>query len=109
VRGAAGALFRVPLVVAGAALSVLDRLGARGLRRLGTVARGGVAYDEVDLRDPVAIVLGSEAHGLAADVAAAVDTAITIPMAGSVESLNVAVAGAVVCFEVARQRRADAR
>jgi len=50
-------------------------------------------------------VVGSEAHGLSPEVAALVDVAVTIPMSGSIESLNAAVAGAVVLFEVARQRR----
>jgi tRNA G18 (ribose-2'-O)-methylase SpoU len=53
----------------------------------------------------VAVVLGSEAHGLPPAVAAAVDVAVTIPMAGRTESLNVAMAGTVVCFEALRQRR----
>ena len=72
---------------------------------MATVARGGAPYDAVDLAGPVALVLGSEAHGLPAGVAAAVDEAVTIPMAGRAESLNVAMAGTVLCFEALRQRR----
>ena len=64
------------------------------------------AYDAVDLTGPVAIVLGSEAHGLPDTVGAGLDRAVSIPMAGRTESLNVAAAGAIVCFEAARQRRA---
>ena len=54
------------------------------------------------------MVLGNEAHGLGDDVAAALDGHVTIPMAGPAESLNVAMAGTVLCFESARQRRAGA-
>ena len=61
--------------------------------------------DEVDLTGPVAVLLGNEAHGLPADVVDAADVAVRIPMAGRVESLNVAMTGTVVAFEAARQRR----
>ncbi|MBV9951035.1 MAG: RNA methyltransferase, partial [Acidimicrobiia bacterium] len=56
--------------------------------------------------EPVALVLGSEAHGLPDAVTPLLDRVVSIPMAGDTESLNVAAAGAIVCFEVARQRRA---
>ncbi len=68
----------------------------------------GRPYDEVDWAGPTALVLGSEAHGLDAGLVARVDQVVTIPMSGQVESLNVGVAGAVVAFEAARQRRARA-
>jgi TrmH family RNA methyltransferase len=50
-------------------------------------------------------VLGSEAHGVAPEAMAAVDELLSIPMAGRSESLNVAMAGAILCFESLRQRR----
>lgn len=106
VRAAAGSLFRLPVVAGGDPLEVLDQLGAWGLRRLGTVPRGGLDYNAAELRRPVAIVLGSEATGLPDPVlAAGVDDRVTIPMAGRAESLNVGAAAAILCFEVARQRR----
>jgi TrmH family RNA methyltransferase len=105
VRASAGSLFHVPVVVGGEPVEVLERLGAAGLRRFGTVARGGDAPDVVDLRAPSAIVLGNEAHGLPTAVDPRLDGRITIPMAGRTESLNVGMVAAVVCFEAARQRR----
>jgi TrmH family RNA methyltransferase len=106
VRASAGALFHVPVARGGDAVEVLDRLGQLGVRRVATVVTGGAAYDATDLTGPVAIVLGSEAHGLPAAVLEHVDDPVSIPMAGRAESLNVAVAGAVLCFEALRQRRA---
>ena len=103
VRASAGSLFHVPVVSGGAVEDVLGTLGAWGVRRLGTAARDGDAYDEVDLTVPVAIVLGNEAHGLPDGIP--LDANVTIPMAGTGESLNVGMAAAVLCFEVARQRR----
>lgn len=103
VRASAGSLFHVPIVNGGAATDVLRTLETWGVRRLGTAAREGDAYDEIDLIAPVALVLGNEAHGLPDGLP--LDGAVTIPMAGSGESLNVGMAAAVLCFEVARQRR----
>ena len=68
-------------------------------------AHGGAAYDTVDWRQPSAIVVGSEAHGPSPH-ASGRSTGILIPMAGSTESLNAAIAGSVILFEAARWRRA---
>jgi TrmH family RNA methyltransferase len=70
-----------------------------------TVAAGGAAPEEADLITPGAVLVGSEAHGLPAEVVAVADTLVTIPLESAVDSLNAAVAGAVVLFEAARQRR----
>lgn len=105
VRSSAGSLFHVPVVSGGDPVDVLECLQAWGFRRLGTVARGGEAYDAVDLTAQVAVVLGNEAVGLPAALDAHLDVRTTIPMAGRAESLNVGVAAALICFEAARQRR----
>jgi TrmH family RNA methyltransferase len=109
VRASAGALFRVPVVSGGDPSEVLAELGRWGLTRLGTTARGGEDYTEVNLTRPVALVLGNEAHGLPAGLAGVLDGHVTIPMSGRAESLNAGMAAAVLCFEAARQRRALAR
>lgn len=103
VRASAGSILRVP-VRGGPAESVLAELAAAGVRLVGTRARDGLAPDEADLAGPVALVLGSEAHGLPDAVVPLVDAWATLPMQGRVESLNVAVAGSVLAFEVVRQR-----
>lgn len=102
VRASAGALFHLPVVVDVAAGELAFGLG---LPLLATVATGGVPYDEAPLGPPVAIVLGNEAHGLPDDLP--VDGVVSIPHAGRAESLNVAMAAAVVCFEVARRMRSS--
>ena len=105
VRAAAGSTFHVPVVSGGGSVPVLEHLGNRSVRRLGTGARDGLAYDRADLGPPLALVLGNEAHGIPPEVAEHLDGRLHIPMAGEVESLNVAVAGSVLLFEVARQGR----
>jgi len=105
VRASAGALFLVPVVTGPRAEEVLEVLGRWGLRRLAAVARGGADYASVDLARPVAVVLGNEAAGIDPGLRAHLDGGITVPMTGRTESLNVATAAAVICFEAARQRR----
>ncbi|MBV8951120.1 MAG: RNA methyltransferase [Actinobacteria bacterium] len=106
VRSSAGALFGIPVLEVDSPVHVLDALGAAGRRRLATVARGGEPYDECELDGPVALVLGNEARGLPASVQEHVDGAVTVPTSDASESLNVGVAGSVLLFEAARQRRA---
>ena len=71
---------------------------------LATAADGERRYDEADLRGPVALVVGSEGAGLPESVRARATARLRVPLAGPVESLNVAVAAALVLFEAARQR-----
>src|SRR5439155_26580458 len=61
-----------------------------------------------DLSGPVCLVLGREGEGLRPLVARTCDVLLTIPMAGMIGSLNVAAATAILCYEVARQRRLKA-
>lgn len=105
VRAAAGSLFRVPVLALADVHGVLASLHARGVSTLATSLGPGADYTAIDYRMPTALLLGSEAHGLPADVVAAATSSVRIPMLGAVESLNVAIAGAVCAFELARQRR----
>jgi RNA methyltransferase, TrmH family len=110
VRASAGSVLGIPVVAAPAGrqldpAAVLDALVAAGRSRFGA-AVGGTPMDALDLTAPVALVLGSEAHGLPAGVQERLDATIGIPMRGPAESLNVAMAGTVLCFEAARQRTA---
>jgi RNA methyltransferase, TrmH family len=106
VRSSAGSLFRLAVTRDAASGTALAALATAGCARVASLARGAPPYDAVDLAGPVALVLGSEAHGLPAGVASAVDLAVTIPMEGRAESLNVGMAGTILCFEALRQRRA---
>ncbi|HVE93588.1 MAG TPA: RNA methyltransferase [Acidimicrobiales bacterium] len=108
VRATAGALFKIPVVTAIEPAPALASLGAAGRRRFAAVARDGEDYATADLTGPIALVLGNEAHGLPDDLTE-IDARLTIPLPGPVESLNVGVAAAVLCFEAARQARALVR
>ena len=103
VRSSAGSMLRVPIgeVDRDDLLGELSRLGATSV----ATAMGGVAYDEVEIGSDsrLALLLGSEAHGLGDDLLAAADMTVSIPMHGNVESLNVATTGAVLAFSLRRR------
>jgi TrmH family RNA methyltransferase len=85
---------------------LLAACAGAGLPTLATVAVAGADPADAPLDGAVALLLGSEAHGLAEDLVGRADSLVTIPMVGKVESLNAGVAGAVLAFEAARRRRA---
>jgi TrmH family RNA methyltransferase len=103
VRSAVGAHFRVPVRwLSDQYRNVIEEQAS--LRVLAD-AESPVSYDELDWTGGVVLVVGSEAHGATGTGRAITTTTARIPLAGNVESLNAAVAGAVILFEVARQRR----
>ncbi len=102
VRATAGSIFSVPVVVAEVG-DTLDHLGAVGATRVATVVRGGVPLGDVDL-GRAGVVLGNESAGLDDATIARCDVAMSIPMVGRSESLNVGVAASVVAFEAERRR-----
>ncbi len=106
VRASAGSIFHLPIVAGGPATEIVRHLGAVGYTTVASVPRGATAYTAFDWRRPVALVLGNEATGLDPEVAGVVDTAVTVPLSGRAESLNVSAAAAVLCFEARRQRTA---
>ncbi|HEX8961371.1 MAG TPA: RNA methyltransferase, partial [Rhodocyclaceae bacterium] len=69
-----------------------------------TVVGGGTSIYQLDLRGPVAWILGNEGAGVSDELAAAAKARASIPMASGSESLNVAAAAAVCLFEAQRQR-----
>ena len=85
-------------------VAALERMKEAGIWVFGAAISGGVAPWSVDLTGPACLVLGGEGEGLRPLVARACDHLLTVPMTGSVGSLNVAAAGAVLCYEVVRQR-----
>ncbi|MGI8476532.1 MAG: TrmH family RNA methyltransferase [Thermomicrobiales bacterium] len=104
VRAAMGAHFRVPIrrLDDEAAASIARRCPLRVLADSEAASR----YDELDWRRGVALIIGSEAHGVSDAVAALATVTASIPLLNGVESLNAGVAGSVVLFEAARRRRA---
>jgi TrmH family RNA methyltransferase len=94
VRASMGSIFRVPL-------SALDE--AQG-RRVALVPSGGIPLPELQLDGDVVLVLGAEREGLPADVLERCDERTSIPQPGGGDSLNVALAGAIALYELARRK-----
>jgi 23S rRNA (guanosine2251-2'-O)-methyltransferase len=103
-RTAMGALEYVSVARETNLVSALEKLKKSGIWIYGAASEGGMPPWSADLRGPLCLVLGSEGEGLRPLVARACDVLVSIPMRGEVGSLNVAAAGAVLCYEVARQR-----
>ena len=108
VKASAGAAEHLRLARVVNLVRALETLKERNLWCVGLDERGTTDYDRYDFRSNTVVVLGREGAGLHELVRKTCDHLLRIPMAGKVESLNVAAAGAVVLFEAARQRRAGA-
>jgi RNA methyltransferase, TrmH family len=102
VRGSMGSLFRVPVFE----IEDPGLLASRGFRLAALVPRGGTDFRRADWTPPLAILLGGEGRGLTFEAITAADLRVTIPMAGAVESLNVATAAALVLYQATGARPA---
>jgi 23S rRNA (guanosine2251-2'-O)-methyltransferase len=105
---ACGAAEVLPLVRVTNLARTLKALRDRGVWVYGTAGEAAESVYSVDLRGPVALVLGSEGKGLRRLTREHCDALVCLPMAGSVSSLNVSVAAGVCLFEAVRQRQAGA-
>lgn len=104
VKASAGALEHLPLVRVVNLSQTLQELTELGVLVVGLDQEAETQTDQADFRQPVAIVVGSEGEGLRHLTKRRCELLISIPMGGRVDSLNAAVAGSVVLYEVARQR-----
>jgi 23S rRNA (guanosine2251-2'-O)-methyltransferase len=108
-KAAAGAVEHLPIAVVGGLPSALERLAKLGVWTVGLDSAGPARIDQLELAEqPVVLVLGAEGKGLSPLVRRRCEVLAAIPLRGRLESLNVAAAGAIACYEVAR-RRLDAR
>ena len=105
VRSSAGALFHIPVVRDESLEEAVAVARANHLTVIEARADSNCFYDDLDLTRPAMLVLGNEAWGLPSEKENLIDERVGIPMSVGVESLNVGVAGSIILFEAARQRR----
>src|SRR5699024_2914061 len=105
IRSTMGSVFRMPFYYIQDLEEGIRYLKKRAICTYAAHLEGKRAYDEEDYRKPCAFLIGNEGNGLRPEIADLADTYIRIPMAGEVESLNAAIASAVLMFEAGRQRR----
>jgi len=103
-RGAMGSAFRLPIWRSADLAQVVAWCGQRKISLVGTAADATMSHTDYDWTRATALLLGPESSGLTADELKATDQAVSIPMQGKVESLNVSVAAGILLYEAARQR-----
>lgn len=104
-KAAAGAIEHLPMAVVAGLPSTLERLKAAGVWVIGLDGGGDTPIDRLPLApEPLVLVLGAEGSGLSPLVRKRCDVVAAIPLRGRLASLNVAAAGAIATYEVARQR-----
>jgi TrmH family RNA methyltransferase len=103
-RGSMGSTLRIPVAVHQPISRTIETARERGLRIYAAVPRGGTPLPASALRGPIAVLLGGEGGGIPDDLVGAADETLTIPMQPPVESLNVAIAAALIAYERMRQQ-----
>ena len=103
VRASRGTIFTVPTVEADSKIA-LAFLRSRKMRVLAATPSAEVSYTDVDLKEPIALAVGTEDEGLTEFWMQNADIKVKIPMLGKVNSLNVSIATALITYEAVRQR-----
>jgi len=103
-KASAGAIEYVPVARVTNIVQTIEYLKKQNIWIVGTDSSGDAAYFDRDLTGPVALVIGSEGEGMGRLVRESCDFVVNIPMMGQITSLNAAVAGAIVTYEIVRQR-----
>jgi 23S rRNA (guanosine2251-2'-O)-methyltransferase len=109
VKASAGVAFTAPVLRCYTAVEAAEALRAAGYPLVGLAADARATVFSAELPKRCAFVLGGETNGVSPEVRAHVSDWVSIPMAGGVESLNVASAAAVLCFELVRRSEAQQR
>ncbi|GAB4382829.1 MAG: RNA methyltransferase [Elainellaceae cyanobacterium] len=103
-RASAGQWFRLPTVVSPDLKSEIIQFQQQQIQVVATLPAATTPYWQVDFTRPTLILLGNEGAGLSPELAAMADIDVQIPLAAGVESLNVAIAAALMLYEARRQR-----
>ena len=105
-RASMGGVFHIPVVRTRSIAATVEAWRDAGIRIAAAVPQGGLVMHDADFRGPTALLVGGEGEGLPGALAAAADLRVSIPMCNGIESLNAAVAAAVLLYEARRQRAA---
>lgn len=102
-RATAGMVFEIPIIYASDENDI-KRVAKRTDRRIAvTVPSGGKEYFKEDLRQGIMLVIGNEGGGISKGIEEMADIKVTLPMRGNIESLNAAVAAAILMYEAIRK------
>ena len=108
VRASMGSLFRIPVVKEQKVAGLVEWAAETGLSLMGTSAKGNMGYRDADYSTPLGIVLGNEQKGIPDDIATACKSLLSIPVLGTISSLNLSAAASIIIYEaVSRIGRLD--
>ena len=105
IRSTMGSIYRVPFLYTDDLLGDMDKLHEKGIVTYAAHLKGKGYYDEESYQGPTAFLIGNEGNGLSDELSEKAKQYIKIPMEGKLESLNAAVAAAILMYEASRQRR----
>ena len=105
VRSTMGSLYRMPFLITEDLSATIADMKARGICVYAAHLQGSKFYDEFSYKQASAFLIGNEGNGLRRETADMATEYLKIPMAGSLESLNAAMAAGVLMYEASRQRR----
>lgn len=105
IRGTMGSIYRIPFFVAEDFEGLINEMKQKKIKLYAAHLEGSFLYDEMDYQGACGFLIGNEGNGLTEKTASLAEARIQIPMAGKTESLNAAVAAAVLMYEANRQRR----
>lgn len=109
IRSTMGSVYRVPFLYVEDICETVRELKNKGICTYAAHLKGTGSYDEQDYTKGTAFLIGNEGNGLTDQLSDLADTYIRIPMYGQLESLNAAVASAVLMYETQRQRRKNGK
>ena len=108
VRATMGSILRLPIVFIGELEGFVKLCKQKGIQTVATAVTGEKTHFDIDLTKPTVVILGQEGAGLPQHIMADVDLRVRIPMAETIDSLNVATSSAIILYEALRQRMQSA-
>ncbi len=105
IKSSAGAIYKIPICREHNLKEAIHFLKNSGLRIAAVTEKAEKIYFDEDLTGPLAMIMGSEGEGISGEYLKPADVKVRIPMLGTIASLNVSVATAVLLYEVVRQRQ----
>ena len=105
VRATAGSVMRLPIYFAESATEAVDMLRKHGKKIVGTTLDADLYYYDADLSESIALVIGNEGSGMSEEFKISTDINVKIPMSGSIDSLNAAVAAGILMYQWKRKER----
>ena len=105
IKTSAGALYKVPVCRYHSITESVTFLKNSGLKIIAATEKANSDYSDVDMTQPLALILGSEESGISDELLKAADVLVRIPIKGEIQSLNVSVAAGVIIYEILRQRK----